>query len=321
MFGGGFGASIHDDVLNANPLDDDGKKRLLEEIKSRAKGSVSTRNFPEAIKLYTKAIELNIEKPILLSNRSMCHFNVGSFNNALQDAESSIDLDPNYAKAFYRKGVSLIALNDLDNAEDALNAGLNLVPNDKDFKLQLDKVRKLKESSSKIATKTTSISSPIVSTPTNNSTSINTPKSNNDNPNVSLNKTKVDNEEEEDDDLNISDMRGYKITENGKKTTYFNKDLDENTKALIGDIAPKKIDHATITSTTSIQSNISTAAATGGSIWNSAGTWEEKVYTPWAISRLRELVSNINIPIPNSDYMINIKEVKSCEGTFIVHTV
>ena len=37
------------------------------------------------------------------------------------------------------------------------------------------------------------------------------------------------------------EMRGYKITADGRKTTFFNNDLDDEARALIGDIAPKKV--------------------------------------------------------------------------------
>jgi hypothetical protein len=68
-----------------------------------------------------------------------------------------------------------------------------------------------------------------------------------------------------------SRLRGYKITADGRKTTYFNTELTEEAKALIGDIAPKKI---TPTTGTSSDGDVSAAdaAATAGSAWNTAGT-------------------------------------------------
>merc|ERR1712224_439602 len=51
---------------------------------------------------------------------------------------------------------------------------------------------------------------------------------------------------ENDDDSNLftksEPVRGYKVV-NGKKTSYFHNELDEKSKALIGDIAPKKIEN------------------------------------------------------------------------------
>lgn len=97
MFNSGLGG-FHSDVLSAEPADEEGKSRLIEEIKNRAKGSLSTKNYPEAIQLYTKGIELRPSDAVLYANRSMCHLQMGNGNSALLDAESAIENDATYAK-------------------------------------------------------------------------------------------------------------------------------------------------------------------------------------------------------------------------------
>merc|ERR1711991_817101 len=47
---------------------------------------------------------------------------------------------------------------------------------------------------------------------------------------------------DEEDEKNLKDLRGYKKTSDGRTTSYFNNELDEETKSLIGNIAPKRID-------------------------------------------------------------------------------
>ena len=62
-------------------------------------------------------------------------------------------------------------------------------------------------------------------------------------------------------------MRGYKITKDGKKTSYFTTEWDDNTKELYKDLGPKKVESALVVEPTN----------TGdGSTWNSAGTWSLK---------------------------------------------
>lgn len=74
MFGSDLpGGSFHNDVLHAEPSDEVGKLSLLEELKRRAKGSLVSKNYPEAIQLYSKGIDLFPEDAILHANRSMCH--------------------------------------------------------------------------------------------------------------------------------------------------------------------------------------------------------------------------------------------------------
>ena len=60
-------------------------------------------------------------------------------------------------------------------------------------------------------------------------------------------------------------VRGYKKTSDGRVTTFFNNEMDETTKSLIGNIAPKKID---------VPASVAVSAApsaNGVSVWNSAG--------------------------------------------------
>ena len=96
---GGF----HNDVLEAVPVDDESALKLIEEIKNRAKGSISSHNYPGAITLYTKAIEIcpaNSQgaRAILLSNRSLCHFSMSNLDSAIDDADNSILADSTYLK-------------------------------------------------------------------------------------------------------------------------------------------------------------------------------------------------------------------------------
>lgn len=96
---GGF----HDDVLNAVPTDDESALKLIEEIKNRAKCSISSHNYPGAITLYTKAIDIcpNASlgaKAILYSNRSLCYFSMSNSDLAIDDAGESINADPTYMK-------------------------------------------------------------------------------------------------------------------------------------------------------------------------------------------------------------------------------
>lgn len=109
---GGF----HDDVLNAVPTDEESSLKLIEEIKNRAKGSISSHNYRGAITLYTKAIDIcpsesashKAAKAILYSNRSLCYCSMGSSDSAITDAEQSILADPTYLKGYFRKVAGLL---------------------------------------------------------------------------------------------------------------------------------------------------------------------------------------------------------------------
>jgi len=87
-----------------------------------------------------------------------------------------------------------------------------------------------------------------------------------------------------------SEMRGYKLNAEGRKTSYFNHDLDDEAKALIGDITPQKID-TSAASANSDSDPKSREGSTAASAWNTAGTWEERNVSEWGRARVAALVS------------------------------
>eukprot|EP00252_Welwitschia_mirabilis_P017560 TRINITY_DN3889_c0_g1_i1.p1 TRINITY_DN3889_c0_g1~~TRINITY_DN3889_c0_g1_i1.p1 ORF type:complete len:208 (+),score=50.05 TRINITY_DN3889_c0_g1_i1:252-875(+) len=57
-----------------------------------------------------------------------------------------------------------------------------------------------------------------------------------------------------------------------------------------------------------------------GSVWNQAGTWEERNLSCWASTRIKELLSNLD-SLQFSRGKANITEVASCTGEATVVTV
>jgi len=105
-------------------------------------------------------------------------------------------------------------------------------------------------------------------------------------------KRKDDGSDTDDDILTKSEksmLRGYKKTSDGRTTSYFNNDLSDRDKSLIGDITPQRLSDVTSpTSTASSPHAMSTAPAKGLSAWNSAQTWEEKDATEWCCRALKK---------------------------------
>lgn len=59
-------------------------------------------HFNEAADLYTKAIELNPKDATLWCNRAYTRIKLEEHGYGLADATTAIELDPGYAKAYYR---------------------------------------------------------------------------------------------------------------------------------------------------------------------------------------------------------------------------
>jgi hypothetical protein len=291
-------ASLHRDVLDATPSDQDGKDKLLEELRSRAKGAISSKQYPAADLLYTKAIEVLSDDATLYGNRSMVRLTLGQFKESLEDAEKCISLDENYAKGFYRKGQALNKLKKYTEAAEAYDLGLKLEPDNKTFKSLGDKARQAAEDQANepppLEVKS-AIKMPVVR-----------PKGFVD--------TKTDKEASTSGsgggggDKKANELRGYKITADGRKTTFFNNDLDDEAKALIGDIRPKKLDES------AESSDDKPALPAGSSVWNTAGTWEEKSMTPWGKEKMEELLVGVEFELPNDLGTLKTTKMKDLTG-------
>lgn len=63
---------------------------------------IAGHHFNEAADLYTKAIELNPKDATLWCNRAYTRIKLEEHGYGLADATTAIELDPGYAKAYYR---------------------------------------------------------------------------------------------------------------------------------------------------------------------------------------------------------------------------
>jgi hypothetical protein len=182
-------------------------------------------------------------------------------------------------------------LHNYEHAREALQRGLSRKPDDKELASQLvkvdERIRLEAAASTPITHNTSTASTTTITTMSSTGAPSSSSSAKNNN-----NKAKKDEEAEEDDEEEIKhlNVRGYKKNADGKTTTFFNNDLDEQTRALIGSIAPKKLDVQGEVITTNVPPS-------SGSAWNSAGTYEEKLLTGWATDFLRDLFSTLSLQV------------------------
>lgn len=280
--------------------------RLITEIKDRAKSSIKFKDYPSAVRLYDKAIEISKvaeltvnEHAILFANKSMVLLSMNKGDDALAAASEAISIDSTYVKAYYRRAMASIHLCDYSAAARALEDGLALAPDDKELITQRAKVEELMKSGppqkQTASASLSSLSSSSASTKASSSSSSaqkpSKPSSSSD-----------DNEEESSAEM----IRGYKITEDGRKTTFFNRDLDETAKSLIGDIRPKKLDEAAA-------APVATPAIAGASAWNAAGTYESYDKSPaTSAAIIRHLTSMLTYS--DVDFNIEFSKIEKLEG-------
>ena len=77
----------------------------------QASSSVSTaKDYENAIKFYSQAIELNPSSAIYYGNRSLAYLRTECYGYALADATRAVEIDKKYIKGYYRRAASNMAL-------------------------------------------------------------------------------------------------------------------------------------------------------------------------------------------------------------------
>lgn len=102
-----------DDVVSSvlnhfNGITNPSEKAL--KIKDEANQFFNDQVYTVAIKLYTKAIELDKDVAVFYGNRSMAYLRKELYGSALEDAEKALQIDPNYTKGYYRRATANMAL-------------------------------------------------------------------------------------------------------------------------------------------------------------------------------------------------------------------
>lgn len=116
-----------------------------EELKALGNKAIAAKNFDEAIDKFTQAIAIDPSNHILYSNRSAAYASKKDWGHALEDAEKTTEIKPDWPKGWGRKGTALYGKGDLLGAHDAYEEGLKIDPNNAGLKNDLASVKRAME--------------------------------------------------------------------------------------------------------------------------------------------------------------------------------
>jgi stress-induced-phosphoprotein 1 len=97
---------------------------------------------------FTQAIEIDPSNHVLYSNRSGAYASLKDWQKALDDANKTTEIKPDWAKGWGRKGTALHGEGDLVGASDAFDQALKLDPNNAQAKSGLEAVKRAVEAES-----------------------------------------------------------------------------------------------------------------------------------------------------------------------------
>lgn len=298
---GGGVPSAHSDVLTARPDSEPSRRALIEEIKRRGRVSVISKNYNDADLLYEKGIEVLSSETndatskkdiaIFYSNRSFVRMQMGKIVEALDDADAAVEHDPTYVKAHWRRGQASTACGNLNEALASFQKAASLEPNNVALKKEVQNVSARKTQEEKLLAEaaassgnenpadcSTAKDEDVLKKEAKSTTKfrastgeLGTLKA----PKKPSSKAASEKETMTGIFAKSDHVRGYKIRSDGKKTSYFDREISDDAIKLIGDIAPKKLDtnlhpagNEEILAPTPVA-----AAAEGTSAWNTAGTY------------------------------------------------
>lgn len=96
----------------------------MEELKTAGNAAFAAGRFAESVDAFTEAISVDSSNHILFSNRSASYASLKQWDAALADAERAIQLQPDWAKGYGRKGAALLGLGRRLEARAAYEEGL-----------------------------------------------------------------------------------------------------------------------------------------------------------------------------------------------------
>jgi len=115
-----------------------------EEFKAKGNAALQAKNYSLAIDHYTSAINIDGTNHLFYSNRSAAYLSKGDAQNALDDGNACLGLNPNFSKGFSRKGAALHTLKRYNDAINVFKEGLAKFPDDKGLKNGLESVEREK---------------------------------------------------------------------------------------------------------------------------------------------------------------------------------
>ena len=112
---------------------------LCSEEKEKGNAAFKEQKYPEAVKHYTEALKrgppkVNPEAHKLYSNRAACYTKLGAWNEGLKDADMCIELAPEFAKGYSRKGHLQFFMKEYNKAMQTYEEGLKHDPENNELK-------------------------------------------------------------------------------------------------------------------------------------------------------------------------------------------
>ncbi|XP_041104662.1 sperm-associated antigen 1 [Polyodon spathula] len=129
----------------SKPVQDTGKKTeaLFLSLKQEGNDFVQKGQYKDALGKYTECLKLKSSECAIYTNRALCNLKLNQFEEAKQDCDSALQLEPFNMKAFYRRAMAHKGLKNYAYCMDDLKEVLRLDPNVTEAEKELQEAAEL----------------------------------------------------------------------------------------------------------------------------------------------------------------------------------
>jgi len=114
-----------------------------EGLKQKANELFKLKRFQEALQMYQQAADIDPTSAMILCNRAFAHIKLENYGQAVVDADKSIELDPTFIKAYYRRGTARMSLGKTKLALQDFRTVTRLRPSDPTAQAKLKQCEKI----------------------------------------------------------------------------------------------------------------------------------------------------------------------------------
>lgn len=127
--------------------------KKFDEYKEKANAKFKEGKYKEAMQLYTECLQLDPEyrsyNAIIYCNRSAAYLRLKNLSAALADINKSIELNPNYAKAYFRRAEIKVKMEEYEDALRDFQQVQRIVPNYPSLREKMRECQELYKKASK----------------------------------------------------------------------------------------------------------------------------------------------------------------------------
>jgi len=132
-----FKAATQNEPLQKKGPPSAADKEEAERLKTEGNNLMRTEKYPDALLMYTKAIDLDGSNPVFYCNRAAAHSKMNNHHHAIEDCQRAVDMDPSYSKAYGRMGLANSSLEKHREAVENFKKALELEPDNESYKSNL----------------------------------------------------------------------------------------------------------------------------------------------------------------------------------------